>query len=124
LTASSVAKETPPRLAHLAGSSADRGSSEVVIEIAFSKGIVMKKLLLVGSLSVLAATLAYSYDIAHPNLKDAYAAAEQAIQHVREAQAANKRVEFGGHADKAIEHFKQAQAELVEADRYNVAHSK
>ena len=84
----------------------------------------MKKLFLIGSLSILAATLAYSYDIAHPNLKDAYAAAGQAIQHIHEAQAANKRVEFGGHAEKAIDLFKQAQAELIEADKYNDAHQK
>jgi hypothetical protein len=84
----------------------------------------MKKLLLIGPLSILAVTLAYSYDIAHPNLKDTYAAAGQAIQHVHEAQAANKRVEFGGHAEKAIEHLQQAQTELIEADKYNNAHRK
>lgn len=84
----------------------------------------MKKLLLIGPLSILAATLAYSYDITHPNLKDAYAAAGQAIQHIHEAQAANKGVEFGGHGDKAIEHFQRAQAELIEADKYNNAHRK
>jgi hypothetical protein len=104
----------------------DCGSSEVINGIAFSKGIVMKKLLLIAPLSILAATLAYSYDIAHPNLRDAYAAAGQAIQHIHEAQAAasNKRVEFGGHAEKAIAHLQQAQAELIESDKYNNAHSK
>jgi hypothetical protein len=84
----------------------------------------MRKLLLIAPLSILAATFAYGYDIAHPNLRDAYAAAEQAMQHIHEAQAANKRVEFGGHADKAIEHLRQAQAELIAADQYNNAHRK
>jgi hypothetical protein len=84
----------------------------------------MKKLLLIAPLSILAATLAYSYDITHPNLRDAYAAAGQAIQHVHEAQAANKGVEFGGHAEKAMAHLQQAQAELIEADKYNNAHRK
>jgi hypothetical protein len=124
LTAGSPQKKLCLACDSLLQSSADCSSSEVINGIAFSKGIVMKKLLLIGPLSILAATLAYSYDIHHPNLKDAYAAAEQAIHHVQEAQAANKRVEFGGHADKAIEHFKQAQAELIEADKYNDAHAK
>ena len=33
-------------------------------------------------------------------------------------------VDFGGHAEKAIEHFKAAQAELIEADKYNDSHRK
>ena len=82
----------------------------------------MKKLLLIGSLSILAATVAYSYDIDHPNLRDAYASAEQAIQHIHAAQG--KRIEFGGHDAKAIEHFKQAQAELIEANKYIDAQKK
>jgi hypothetical protein len=61
--------------------------------------------------SILAATLAHSYDITHPNLRDAYALATQAIQHIHEAQQANKQVEFGGHGDQAIEAFQRAQAE-------------
>jgi hydroxymethylpyrimidine/phosphomethylpyrimidine kinase len=86
----------------------------------------MKRLLLIGALSTLAATMAYSYDITHPNLKDAYALAGQAIQHIRDAQQAqaNKAVEFGGHGDKAIQLFQQAQAELIEGDKYNDAHQK
>ena len=85
----------------------------------------MKKLLLVSPLLLLAATVVYSYDITHPNLRDAYAAAEQAIHHIEAAQKeANRHVEFGGHGDKAIEALKQAQAELIEGDRYNNAHSK
>jgi hypothetical protein len=102
----------------------DCSSSEVINGLSFSKGIVMKKLLLIAPLSILAATLAYSYDITHPNLKDANAAAAQAIQHIHEAQQANKGVEFGGHGDKAIALFQQAQAELIEADKYNSAHQK
>jgi hypothetical protein len=105
-------------------SSADCSSSEVLHGIAFIKGTVMKKLLLLGTLSILAATIAYSYDITHPNLKDAYTMAAQAIQHIHDAQQANKGIEFGGHGDKAIQLFQQAQAELIEADKYNNAHQK
>ena len=104
-------------------SSADCSSSGVINGIAFSKGIAgMKKLLLLGTLPILATTLAYSYDITHPNLKDAYNMASQAIVHIREAQQANKGIEFGGHGDKAIEAFQKAQAELIEGDKYNNAH--
>ena len=71
------------------------------------------------------ATAAYAaYNITHPNLKDAYGSAEQAIQHIQEAQQANKGVEFGGHANNAIELFKKAQNELIEADKYNDSHQK
>ena len=83
----------------------------------------MRKVVFVGSLlSVLLATVAYTYDIRHPNLRDAYGAAEQAIKHIQEAQQANKGIEFGGHAEKALDLFKQAQTELVEGDKYNNAH--
>ena len=87
----------------------------------------MKKLLLIGTLSIFGATIAYSAaNITHPNLKDAYDEAGQAIQHIHEAQQyqGNKKVEFGGHGDKAIAAFQQAQAELVQADQYNDAHTK
>jgi hypothetical protein len=80
------------------------------------------KAFLIGSLSILVATAVYAYEIHHPNLRDAYAAAEQGIHHIQEAQAANKGLEFGGHAEKALDHFKQAQAELVEGDKWNDAH--
>lgn len=84
----------------------------------------MNKVVLIGSLSILVASVAYTYDIRHPNLRDAYAAAEQGIHHIQSAQQANKGVEFGGHAEKALDHFKQAQAELVEADKWNDAHHR
>jgi hypothetical protein len=84
----------------------------------------MKRLLLFGSLSALIATAAFAYDITHPNLRDAYGAAEQAIRHIQEAQQANRGIEFGGHAEKALDLFKQAQAELIEGDKYNNAHRK
>jgi hypothetical protein len=84
----------------------------------------MKRVFLLGSLSVLVATAAYAYDITHPNLRDAYGATEQAIRHIHEAQQANKGIEFGGHAERALDIFKQAQAELIEADKYNNAHQK
>ncbi|MBV8340984.1 MAG: hypothetical protein JO173_01260 [Gammaproteobacteria bacterium] len=84
----------------------------------------MKKVLLASLLSLAVAAVAYAYDITHPNLRDAYAAAEQAIHHIQRAQQANQGVEFGGHAEKAIEHFRAAQAELVEGDKYNDSHRK
>jgi hypothetical protein len=84
----------------------------------------MKRLFLLGSLSALVATAAFAYDISHPNLRDAYGAAGQAIRHIQEAQQANKGIEFGGHAEKALDLLKQAQAELVEGDKYNNAHRK
>jgi peptidoglycan hydrolase CwlO-like protein len=84
----------------------------------------MQKTLLTG-LSILVATVAFGYNITHPNLNDAYGAAEQAIKHIQQAQQqASKGVEFGGHADKAIELFQQAENELIQADKYNDAHQK
>ena len=84
----------------------------------------MKKIVLASALSILIATVAYAYTVTHPNLQDAYSLAQQAIQHIQEAQQNNKGIEFGGHADNAIDHFKKAQAELIEADQYNNAHQK
>ncbi len=86
----------------------------------------MERFVLVGSLAILTATAAYGYNITHPNLKDAYGEAEQAIKHVQEAQkeAGPTGVEFGQHANKAIELLQQAENELVESDRWNNAHQK
>ena len=84
----------------------------------------MRTVFVAASLSVALVSLAYAYDIVHPNLKDAYAAADQAIHHIERAQQANQGVEFGGHAAIAIDHLKKAQAELIEADKYNEAHRK
>jgi hypothetical protein len=86
----------------------------------------MKQIVLTGLLSAFGATVAFAaaYNLTHPNLKDAYGAAEQAIRHIQQAQQANKGVEFGGHAENAIDLFKKAETELVEADKYNDAHQK
>lgn len=84
----------------------------------------MKKIVLASALLTLIATVAYAYNITHPNLKDAYGSTEQAIQHVQEAQQANKGIEFGGHADNALNLLKKAQAELIAGDQYNNAHKK
>ena len=84
----------------------------------------MKRIVLASALSILIATVAYGYNITHPNLKDAYSSAEQAIQHIQEAQQANKGVEFGGHAENALNLLKKAQAELIAGDQYNNAHQK
>ncbi len=76
----------------------------------------------IAALSVLLATAAIAYEIHHPNLRDAYGATENAIKHVQEAQANNKGIEFGGHAEKAIDALKHAQQELIEGDKYNDMH--
>ena len=84
----------------------------------------MNRFVLIGLLSIFLTSVAYTYDIRHPNLKEAYTLSGQAITHVHDAYEANKAVGFGGHAEKAMDLFKQAQAELVEADKYNEAHQK
>ncbi|MGA2189906.1 MAG: hypothetical protein ABSH33_15345 [Steroidobacteraceae bacterium] len=78
----------------------------------------------IASISILLATAAVAYDIHHPNLRDAYKAADTAIAHVHEAQVMNKGIEFGGHAEKAIDLFQRAQQELIEGDKYNDMHHK
>jgi Skp family chaperone for outer membrane proteins len=87
----------------------------------------MKKIVLASAVSILIAAAAYAaVNITHPNLKDAYSATEQAVKHIQEAQqySGNKQVEFGGHAENALNHLKQAEAELVAGDQYNNAHQK
>jgi hypothetical protein len=39
-------------------------------------------------------------------------------------QAANKGIEFAGHAEKALDALKNAQRELIEGDKYNDMHQK
>jgi len=83
----------------------------------------MKQIVLTGVLSFLAATAAYA--LTHPDLKDAFNLAEQAIKKVEDAQRTEaKGADYGGHANKAITLFQQAQKELNEADKYNDAHQK
>jgi len=90
------------------------------------KGIVMNKLVLASSLSILTATVAFSYNITHPDLKNAHDLAGQAIKQVQGAQKTENTggSSFGGHAAKAVELLTQAQTELVAADEYNDAHQK
>jgi hypothetical protein len=85
----------------------------------------MKHIVITGALSLLlAATVAYAYTITHPTLKEAHSLAEQAIKQVEQAQHQAKGVDFGGHAENAIDLFRKAQAELAAADQYNDAHQK
>jgi hypothetical protein len=84
----------------------------------------MKKTSVVWLCVLFAATAAVGYEIHHPNLRDAYQAADVAMKHIQEAQAANKGIEFGGHAEKALEHLRQAQQELIEGDKYNDMHHR
>ncbi|HEY2682671.1 MAG TPA: hypothetical protein VGI93_04115 [Steroidobacteraceae bacterium] len=81
----------------------------------------MKKIVIASISAVLVSTIAMA-EIHHPNLRDAHHEAENAIHHIEAAQANNKGVEFGGHAEKAMEFLKQAQIEMVEADKWNEAH--
>jgi hypothetical protein len=87
------------------------------------QGEIMKKIV-IASLAVLVTTMALAYEIHHPNLRDAYGATENAIHHVQEAQAANKGIEFGGHAEKALEALRHAQQEIMAADQWNDAHHR
>lgn len=82
----------------------------------------MKKIVIASLSAVLVTTVAMAYEIHHPNLRDAHHNAEMAINHIQNAQKGNQGVEFGGHAEKAIDLLKQAQMELVEADKWNDAH--
>lgn len=84
----------------------------------------MKKIVIASLSALLVTTIAVAYEIHHPNLRDAYGAADTAIRHIQEAQAANKGVEFGGHAEKAIDALRHAQQELVEGDKWNDAHHR
>ena len=83
----------------------------------------MKKIV-IASLAVLVTTMALAYEIHHPNLRDAYGATDNAIHHIQEAQAANKGVEFGGHAEKALAALQHAQQELIAGDQWNDAHRR
>jgi hypothetical protein len=84
----------------------------------------MKKIIIASLGAVLVTTVAFAYEIHHPNLRDAYGATESAIQHIQEAQGANRGTEFGGHADAAIGHLRMAEKELIAADRWNDAHHR
>ncbi len=82
----------------------------------------MKKTTIIAALAVLLTTAAIGYEIRHPNLRDAYHDIDAAMKHVQMAQAANRGLEFGGHADKAMDALMHAQQELIEGDKWNDAH--
>jgi hypothetical protein len=84
----------------------------------------MKKILVASLAAAVVTTIAVAYDIHHPNLRDAFAAAGDAMHHIQKAQADNRGVEFGGHADKALDALRHAQQEIIEADKWNDAHHK
>jgi hypothetical protein len=84
---------------------------------------IMNKIVIASLGALLVTTVAFAYEIHHPNLNDAYSATETAIQHIREAQGHNRRDgEFGGHADAAIGHLRMAEKEIAAADRWNDMH--
>ncbi len=84
----------------------------------------MKKTVIASLAAVLVTTIALAYEVHHPNLRDAYAATEDAMRHIREAQADNRGVEFGGHAEKALDALQRAQQQIVAADKWNDAHHR
>jgi hypothetical protein len=84
----------------------------------------MKKTVIASLSALFVVTMAAAYEIHHPNLRDGYAAAENAIHHIQAAQSNNKGVEFGGHATKAIDALRLAQQEMIAGDQWNEAHHK
>lgn len=84
----------------------------------------MNKIVIASLSAALVTTAAWAYEINHPNLRDAHHDAETAIHHIEDAQKDNKGVEFGGHAEKAIDLLKHAQQEIFEADKWNDAHHR
>jgi hypothetical protein len=84
----------------------------------------MRRLVIASLSATLVTTIALAYEIHHPNLRDANHDAGSAILHIENAQKGNKGIEFGGHAEKAIDLLRQAQQEIVEGDMYNDAHHR
>jgi hypothetical protein len=78
----------------------------------------------IAALSMLLATAAVGYEIHHSNLRDAYHDIDTAMKHLQLAEAANRGIEFGGHAEKAMDALLRAQQELVEGDKWNDAHRR
>ena len=74
------------------------------------------------SAAIAVTTVALAWEIHHPNLRDADHETDNAIHHIQDAQKDNKKVEFGGHAEKAIDFLRQARNEIIEADKWNEAH--
>jgi hypothetical protein len=84
----------------------------------------MKRIVIASLSATLVTTIALAYEIHHPNLRDADRDAQNAINHIINAQKGNQGIEFGGHAEKAIDLLKHAQEEIVEGDKYNDAHHR
>jgi hypothetical protein len=84
----------------------------------------MKRVVIASLSAMLVTTVALAYEIHHPNLRDADRDAQSAINHIIDAQKGNKGIEFGGHAEKAIELLKHAQEEIMQGDQYNDAHHR
>jgi hypothetical protein len=72
-----------------------------------------------GVVSTVALTAcAASLALSHPNFTNAEQALQSAIGHVQGAQQVNG-PNFGGHAGRAIDLIRQAQAEISIADEYH-----
>lgn len=81
-----------------------------------------KQAIALMSAAVAVTTVALAWEMHHPNLRDAEQETDNAIHHVQDAQKDNRKVEFGGHAEKAIDFLRQAHEEIVAADKWNVEH--
>jgi peptidoglycan hydrolase CwlO-like protein len=81
----------------------------------------LNKFAIASLAAVLVTTIAVAYEVHHPNLRDAYGATENAIRHIQEAQGANRGLEFGGHAQKALDALQRAEREIIAADKWNDA---
>jgi hypothetical protein len=84
----------------------------------------MKKMVIASLAAVWVTTVAFAYEIHHPNMRDAFGATENAIHHIQKAQANNRGVEFGGHAEKAIDALQHAEQEILAGDQWNDSHHR
>lgn len=84
----------------------------------------MRKIVIASLGTALVTTVALAYEVHHPNLRDAYGATESAIHHIQLARSANRRTEFGGHAERALNDLQRAEEEITAADKWNDAHHR
>jgi hypothetical protein len=77
-------------------------------------------------LLVFVAGSVWAYEIAHPNLKEAYERVGEAMDHLHKAYEANgdRGAPFGGHLETAEDFLKKARQEIIQADRYRDEHMR
>ncbi len=87
----------------------------------------MKKLATAAAIAMaFGAGSVFAYEIAHPNLKDAYFHVNEALVHINKAYEANggRGPVFGGHAEEAEKLLNRAKEEIEAADRYRNEHQR